>query len=133
MKSRYGDGNVSSYLASLGASRWPFVFQKDALAAQLSGLSPGYLARLDFIVQSGWLRRGFYFGSIPATPPESFALSILLGQIDRYRNEMVQKFITGTEPLANYGKFAARLKELGVDDVNAIRQKQYTRFIGPTP
>jgi len=130
MKSRYGNGNVSSYLASLGASRWPVVVQRDAYVAQLSRASPEYLARLDTIVTNGWLRRGFYFGSIPETTTESATLSVLLSHIRAYRNEMVQKFIVGAEPLANYDTFVARLSELGIDEVSAIRQEQYDRFTG---
>lgn len=42
--------------------------------------------------------------------------------IDTYVDEMVVKFITGTESLSNFDKFTAKLKTMGIDKV--IRAKQ---------
>ena len=128
--SRYGAGQAGTYLTSLGASRWPWVWTKESIGIIYGSTTPEYQARLATIEKNGWFRRGFYFGSMAATKGESAATSGLLSDISTYRNEMVQKFIVGTEPLANYDAFVAQLKKLGIDAVSNIKQIQYNRFMG---
>jgi putative aldouronate transport system substrate-binding protein len=48
--------------------------------------------------------------------------------INTYVDEMELKFITGTEPLANFDKFVATLKNMNVDKVTAARQAQWDRY-----
>jgi putative aldouronate transport system substrate-binding protein len=130
LNSRYGAGGAGTFVTSLGASRWPHQLPEEALAAMFTTLTPEYLARLATVDKNGWFRRGFYFGSIPATPAESSALNVLLSDVRTTTSEWFQKFIVGQEPLSNYDKFVAQLKKLGIDEITAIKQKQYTRFIG---
>ena len=129
LKSHYGDGNVGSYLASLGASRWPHTFPLDAFAAQLPTLTQGYKDRLADMDKMGMFRRGFYFGSLPSTPAESDALGkTKYNDIKTLISEKMAKFIIGTESLSTYDAFVAQLKTLGIEDVIKIKQAQYTRY-----
>lgn len=47
--------------------------------------------------------------------------------INTYQEETILKFIYGKEPI-DWDKFTKRMKELGVDEVTAIKQKQYDRY-----
>ena len=127
LQSPYGD--PGTYLASLGSSRWPKVFPLDAFTAQMTQVTPGYLARLADFDKQGMFRRGFYFGSLPALPAESDKLATKMNDINTYVKEMFLKFIIGKEPIANYDAFVAQLKKLGIEDVIAIKQTQYSRYI----
>ncbi|WP_127580199.1 extracellular solute-binding protein [Paenibacillus koleovorans] len=47
--------------------------------------------------------------------------------INTYVDEMMAKFITGQEPI-NWDKFKSTLKSMGIDQIIAVKQKQYDRF-----
>lgn len=48
--------------------------------------------------------------------------------INTYRDEMVTKFIMGTESLDNFDKFVENIKALGLDKVIQVRQQQWDRY-----
>jgi putative aldouronate transport system substrate-binding protein len=50
-----------------------------------------------------------------------------------YMDEMLGKFISGTEPISNWDSFVAQCKTMGIDDATAIKQAQYDVFVKLTP
>ena len=42
---------------------------------------------------------------------------------------MINKFIMGKEPLDNFDKFVQTLKDMGIDDVLAVEQAAYDRYM----
>jgi putative aldouronate transport system substrate-binding protein len=125
-RSRYG--NISTYLASLGSSRWPNFFPADAQQAQNPTVPQDYWDRMKAITDGNMVKRSFYFGSLVATKTESDTISKYRNDINTYVSEMFMKFILGTEPLSNYDAFVAKLKSLGIDQYKAVKQAQFTRF-----
>lgn len=65
---------------------------------------------------------------ITSTPDESEDLATIMAEIKTYREEMVIKFITGQEPLSNFGAFQDRMKQMGIDRALEIKQAGLTRF-----
>jgi putative aldouronate transport system substrate-binding protein len=48
--------------------------------------------------------------------------------IDTYSQEMIIKFIIGTEPLSRYDAFLSTLDKLGVKEVLRAKQDAYNRY-----
>ncbi|MBO9605815.1 MAG: extracellular solute-binding protein [Paenibacillaceae bacterium] len=118
--------NPSSVLGNYGAAgRFPQIIPPDALNQQSKILMPeASLKRLQDI-------KAFYrpaFPSVMSTSEEASAYAQRMADIDTYRQEMVAKFITGAEPLANFDKFVQTLKTMGIEDVVKIKQTQYDRW-----
>ncbi len=65
---------------------------------------------------------------ITSTPEESEDLATIMAEIKTYREEMVIKFLTGQEPLSNFGAFQDRLRKMGIDRVIEIKQAGLDRF-----
>lgn len=42
---------------------------------------------------------------------------------------MINKFIMGKEPLDNFDSFVQTLKNMGIDDVLAVEQAAYDRYV----
>jgi putative aldouronate transport system substrate-binding protein len=55
--------------------------------------------------------------------------SKLMSEIDTYANEMVLKFIVGNEPIANFDKFVATIKSMGIDDAIRMQQAAYDKYM----
>ncbi|MEH7179331.1 extracellular solute-binding protein [Neobacillus vireti] len=49
--------------------------------------------------------------------------------LDDYVKQMEEKFITGEEPLSNWGLYVQTLKDFGVDQLVAVYQTAYDRFV----
>lgn len=47
--------------------------------------------------------------------------------LQTYINEMIVKFITGSEPIANYDKFSAKLKEMGIEKLMSAKKSMNDR------
>ena len=61
------------------------------------------------------------------TVEESDEVANLGSDISSYVEEMVGKFIIGTEPLSNFDQFIETLKSMGIEEVIQIRQQAYDR------
>lgn len=70
------------------------------------------------------------FPNVIATQEESDLISTKMTDIQTYQQEMFYKFILGDESLDNYDAFVEQLKSMGIDEVVAVKQAQYDRFIG---
>ncbi|MCU6707990.1 extracellular solute-binding protein [Paenibacillus sp. J5C_2022] len=59
---------------------------------------------------------------------ESARISTLGNDIETYSAEMLNKFITGLEPLDNFDKFVETIKAMGIDEVLKLKQAGLDRF-----
>lgn len=66
----------------------------------------------------------------PITPnaKESEELARIMNDINTYMDEMSVKFIMGLEPIANFDKYIAEIKKLGIDRAIAINQAALDRY-----
>lgn len=60
---------------------------------------------------------------------ETGELANLNNSIDTYADEMIIKFIMGTEPLENYDAVIGQLKARGIERVLEMKQAAYTRYL----
>ena len=68
------------------------------------------------------------FPTVLATPEESEVIADAKGDLETYKDEMVLKFILGESDIdAEWDSFVATLKDLGIDEVTAVKQAQYDR------
>ncbi len=65
---------------------------------------------------------------VTPTPDEARRFGSLMSALNTHIDEMTAKFIAGKEPLANWDKFQATLKQLNVDEAVALRQKALDRY-----
>lgn len=65
---------------------------------------------------------------ITLTADETSADNARMNDIKTYASEMLDKFITGKEPLENYDKFVSQLKKMGIDQSIKIRQDALERW-----
>ena len=70
------------------------------------------------------------YPSVIATSEEKARLTSITADLNTYCNEMVQKFIIGQESLDKFDAFVATMKAMGADEVLAIQQTQYDRYMG---
>ena len=114
--------NPSLALASFGADRFPTFVLPDAFAQVTSFMPAQSLARL------ATFKTRFFFPEPTMTPEESTAYNARMGDIQNYVDEMVGKFIVGSEPLSGYPAFVARLKAMGIADATRVKQALFDRF-----
>ncbi len=65
---------------------------------------------------------------VTPTPKESEELSKIINEVNTYNDEMTLKFIMGVEPVANFDKYVAQIKKLGIDRAIQIYQAAYARY-----
>ncbi len=65
---------------------------------------------------------------ITPTAAESSEMAKIMSEVGAYRDEMVLKFIMGTEPLENFDKFVAQVKKMGIDQALKINQDALARY-----
>ena len=66
--------------------------------------------------------------AVTATPDEAEELAEMMSDIETYVEEMFVKFITGQEPLDNFGAFQDRLKQMGIERAIEIKQAGLARY-----
>jgi len=67
------------------------------------------------------------FPNIIPTKDENQALKNMLADITTYRQEMITKFVIGTEPLDNFDKYVSTINAMGIEELLQIKQTQYNR------
>ncbi|MEG2584444.1 MAG: hypothetical protein RSA27_08055, partial [Oscillospiraceae bacterium] len=65
---------------------------------------------------------------LPKLAPSDAEYGRLSTDIDSYVKEMNLKFITGAEPIENYDKFIAELKNRGLDKLTEMMQNSYDKY-----
>ncbi len=61
------------------------------------------------------------------TEEEDMVLSAAMPDIETYTDEMINKFIIGTEPMEKFDDFVSKLDAIGLSDILEIKQAQYER------
>lgn len=69
------------------------------------------------------------YPTVTYTNEESEMISEKWSDIDTYAQEMITKFILGTESLDNWDSFISTLEQLGIHDILEARQAAYERYI----
>lgn len=78
------------------------------------------------------LDSAFYLPSISLTEEETDTKSTIMTDIDTYVDEMVLKFIIGTEPLSNWDAYVSTIMGMGLEEVIAVEQAAYDRYMAVT-
>lgn len=65
---------------------------------------------------------------ISLTSEESSKTASIMNDVKTYRDEMVNKFIMGAEPIENFDKFVNTIKGMGIDTALKARQDALTRY-----
>jgi putative aldouronate transport system substrate-binding protein len=83
-------------------------------------ISPTIAAGAEYLVPG--------FPRLMASPEEGETLSKMV-DITTYVEENVATFIIGSQSLDNFDSFVATVRDLGIDEVLAVKQAQYDRFL----
>lgn len=67
--------------------------------------------------------------AVTLTSDEQTEYSALNNDIATYKDEMVNKFIIGTESLDSFDEFVATINKLGIEEAVAIQQGAYDRYL----
>ena len=73
-----------------------------------------------------------YLPNISLTEEETEKRTSIMNDIDIYVNEMVIKFIRGTESLDNWPQFVKNVEAMRLDEAIAVTQAAYDRYIAIT-
>ncbi|MEK3725100.1 extracellular solute-binding protein [Paenibacillus sp. FSL H8-0034] len=65
---------------------------------------------------------------ISQTPEEASELSAIMAEVTTYQSEMFLKFIMGAEPITNFDKYTAQLKNMKIERAIAIKQAALDRY-----
>lgn len=68
------------------------------------------------------------FPQVRPTADEQEVLNRLQADLNTYKTEWFDKFVTGQEPLSKFDEFVERLNKLGAAEVTSVRQQQYERY-----
>jgi len=66
--------------------------------------------------------------AITPTPDESREAAQIMNEINTYRDEMVMKFILGTESLSHWDTYTATIKKMGIDRALEIQNAALARY-----
>ncbi len=65
---------------------------------------------------------------ITLTADESSKVSSIMNDVKTYRDEMLNRFITNSEPIENFDKFVSTIKSMGIEEAIAAQQAALDRF-----
>ncbi|MDF2659663.1 MAG: transporter substrate-binding protein [Paenibacillus sp.] len=65
---------------------------------------------------------------ITLTAEESSKTASIMNDVKTYRDEMINKFIMGAEPIENFDKFVQTIKSMGIEEAIKARQAALDRF-----
>lgn len=66
--------------------------------------------------------------AIKATAEESAEYSEIMSEVNKYRNQMIVKFITGIEPIENFDKYVETLNQYGLEKAMKIKTAGLKRY-----
>lgn len=78
-----------------------------------------------------WAKHDYFKYQMPPVTPtvqESSELAKINTDITTYTDEMLTKFIMGSEPISNFDKFVDNIKKLGIDRAIQIQQSALDRY-----
>ena len=67
------------------------------------------------------------FPQVMATEEEQKIIDRINPDLETYCNEMIEKFITGIEPIENFDAFVAKVSEIGMEELLTVKQAHYDR------
>ena len=73
---------------------------------------------------------GYLLPTMSYTSEENKLMLAKKGDVTTYRDEMIDRFISGTVPLSEFDNFVAKLKEMGIDELIKVEADAYDRFNG---
>lgn len=78
------------------------------------------------------LDSAIYLPEISLTEEESETRTAIMADVDTYADEMVLKFIIGTEPLASWDTYVQTLYSMGLQEALDVTQAAYDRYMAIT-
>ena len=66
--------------------------------------------------------------AIKVTADESAEYSDIMNEVNKYRNQMIIKFITGIESIDNFDKYVETLNKYGLEKAMDIKTKALERY-----
>lgn len=66
--------------------------------------------------------------NLTTTTEENAEYARIMNEVDKYRGQMIVKFITGIEPIENFDKYVDTMKQLGVERAMEIETQALKRF-----
>jgi putative aldouronate transport system substrate-binding protein len=69
-----------------------------------------------------------FFPVLPYTTDERNLINAKYIEIQTYKDEMVNKFIMGTEPIEKFDEFVKKIQAMGIGDVLRVQQNAYNRY-----
>jgi putative aldouronate transport system substrate-binding protein len=66
--------------------------------------------------------------SVTPTPDESQESARIMAEVNTYADEMLVKFILGTEPLSNFDTYVSTIKRMGIDRAVEIQNAALARY-----
>ena len=118
------DGTWESLIISIGGLQPPYAHKQSA--DNILGLFT------DYVKEANEEQQDFYkdpFPQLPFTEEETEINNLYATDITTYINEMSAKFITGQETLDNFDGYVEALKNLHIDELIAINQARYDRYL----
>jgi len=79
-----------------------------------------------------YIDKEYVLPTLTYTTEQNTRRTELMTEINTYMNEMVLKFIIGTEPLDNYDQYVANIKKMGIDEAVSIVQAAYDAYTAIT-
>ena len=67
------------------------------------------------------------FPQVMGTEEEQAIIDRISPDLETYCDEMIEKFITGIEPLDNFDAFVQKVSEIGMEELLAVKQAQFDR------
>ncbi|TXK81455.1 extracellular solute-binding protein [Paenibacillus sp. N3.4] len=62
------------------------------------------------------------------SPEQREAMAKIMNEVTTYENEMLLKFIMGTEPIDNFDKYVQQMKKLGIEKAIDMQQAAFDRY-----
>ena len=63
------------------------------------------------------------------TEQEREVINYKFTEITTFKDEMMDKFILGAEPIENFDKFVENINKMGLDEITKLQQGAYDRYI----
>ena len=76
-----------------------------------------------------YIDKAYVLPTLAYTTEQNSRRTEIMTEINTYMNEMVLKFIIGTEPLSNYDAYVANVKSMGIDEAIQIVQDAYDAYM----
>jgi putative aldouronate transport system substrate-binding protein len=112
---------------SVGVTRDAPKIQVDELTK--AGVMQGMIDAKELYEKAGVIKPD-YITPLVFTEQELEVLTPLKTDIDTFRNEWIDKFITGIEPMDKYDGFVDQLKAIGLDKYLEIYNAALKRYLG---